>query len=114
MNFPIIAFPLGYVVFEPIDIWSGLFYFGGYPDDLLFLECDIPIYLLIMVLALVLTTIGVMLGWTGYSRNKSGLSLVAAIIFFIVSLAIPIASIFTLPLVALSFLGYGMQKAKLK
>ena len=84
---------------------SGLywFYYEGW------LAVD-KTYVVIMIMALFLCTIGVVVGWTAFARKSSGLALVSAIIFLLVSLCTPIASLFTLPLVAFSFLGYGMQK----
>ena len=64
-----------------------------------------------MFFAAMVSLLAVILGWVGYRLEKSKFTLVSALLYTVIALAIPHGIIYTLPLVCFGYLGYGMQKS---
>ena len=83
-----------YGIDETIEIWSNSY-----------------VYICIMIFSSITTFISYVLGWVAYATKKSIIACISAIIYLIVAFFMPIAIVYTLPLVALSIAGFFCQKA---
>ena len=84
-------------------------YFFGYID--ISANVALRVYLVVMFFAALVSLLAVILGWVGYRLEKSKFTLVSALLYTVIALAIPHGIIYTLPLVCFGYLGYGMQKS---